>query len=164
MKRFGPRYGRTVKHKLSKIEAELKKKHRCPYCHSLSAKRVAAGIWYCKKCNAKFTGKAYSIAKKITVKEKPEEEIGIEEIINKENIQQIIEEPAIVKITEYTDRIIEENFNENIIPEIVKIQKDFKTISSLNAEMQNNIDDQIIKTQNQFQHNLRRLTNNTNQS
>ncbi|MBW2992206.1 50S ribosomal protein L37ae [Candidatus Woesearchaeota archaeon] len=85
VKRFGPRYGRTVKHKLSKIEAELKKKHKCPYCHSLAAKRVAAGIWYCKKCNAKFTGKAYSVSKKIVVKEKPEEEaLEIEELTKKE--------------------------------------------------------------------------------
>lgn len=85
VKRFGARYGRTVKHKLSKIEAELKKKHRCPYCHSLSAKRLAVGIWSCKKCNAKFTGKAYSVSKKITVKEKPEEaEIEIEDIGKKE--------------------------------------------------------------------------------
>ena len=74
IKRFGVRYGRTVKHKLSKVEAVLKKKHTCPYCHSLSARRVAAGIWDCKKCGAKFTGKAYSVSHKISVKEQPEGE------------------------------------------------------------------------------------------
>lgn len=83
MKRFGARYGRTVKHKLSKIEAELRKKHKCPFCHNLTAKRVAVGIWNCKKCGAKFTGKAYSVSKKITVKEEKPEEIEAEEEIGK---------------------------------------------------------------------------------
>lgn len=84
VKRFGTRYGRTVKYKLSKIEAELKKKHKCPYCHSLSAKRLAAGIWCCKKCKAKFTGKAYSVAKRISVRERPEEELLEVEMTKKE--------------------------------------------------------------------------------
>ena len=85
VKRFGTRYGRTTKHNLSKIEAELKKKHKCPYCHKNSAKRVASGIWNCKKCGAKFTGKAYSVSKKIAVKEKAAEElIDIEETTRKE--------------------------------------------------------------------------------
>jgi len=63
IKRFGARYGRTLKLKLAKIEKEQRKKHKCPYCSSLHVKRVAAGIWSCRKCKAKFTGKAYTIAK-----------------------------------------------------------------------------------------------------
>jgi len=59
VKRFGARYGRKVKLRLGKIEKELKKKHKCPYCNSQSVKREAAGIWICKKCGAKFSGKAY---------------------------------------------------------------------------------------------------------
>ncbi len=63
IKRFGARYGRTVKLKLAKIEKEQKKKHKCPYCNSMQVKRLSAGIWFCKKCKAKFTGKAYTLAK-----------------------------------------------------------------------------------------------------
>ncbi len=63
IKRFGPRYGRTVKLKLAKIEKEQRKKHKCPYCSSLQVKRISVGIWFCRKCRAKFTGKAYTIAK-----------------------------------------------------------------------------------------------------
>jgi large subunit ribosomal protein L37Ae len=70
VKRFGVRYGRTVKHNLSKIEEELRKKHKCPYCHNLAVKRLALGIWYCKKCDSKFTGKAYSISKSIVVRKR----------------------------------------------------------------------------------------------
>jgi len=76
VKRFGARYGRSLKHKLAAIEQVLRKKQLCPYCHNKTVKRLAVGIWYCKKCKSKFTGKAYSIEKKIVFKEEePAEEI-----------------------------------------------------------------------------------------
>jgi len=74
VKRFGPRYGRTVKHKLAKIEAVLKGKHKCPYCHADKVKRLSLGIWQCRKCDAKFTGKAYSVSKQITIEEEAKKE------------------------------------------------------------------------------------------
>ena len=77
-KRFGARYGRKTKLKFSKVETEQRKLHKCPYCSKVAVKRVALGIWHCRKCNAKFTGKAYSVSKKIITKE-----------------QEIIEEPEI---------------------------------------------------------------------
>ncbi|MBW2982104.1 50S ribosomal protein L37ae [Candidatus Woesearchaeota archaeon] len=73
VKRFGPRYGRSIKFKLAKIENIQKGKHQCPYCYSLKAKRLSVGIWSCRKCGAKFTGKAYSIKKIVTEEEKEEE-------------------------------------------------------------------------------------------
>ena len=69
VKRFGARYGRKTKLKFSKIEIEQRKLHKCPYCNKIAAKRVAVGIWKCRKCNAKFTGKAYSVSKKIITRE-----------------------------------------------------------------------------------------------
>jgi large subunit ribosomal protein L37Ae len=93
VKRFGVRYGRTVKHNLSKIESELRKKQKCPYCSNFAAKRIASGIWNCRKCGAKFTGKAYSVSKKITVKEKYREEVGSEEIVKKERGEKYSENP-----------------------------------------------------------------------
>ena len=74
VKRFGARYGRKPKLKFSKIETEQRKLHKCPYCHKIAVKRIAVGIWNCKKCNAKFTGKAYSVSKKIITKEMVEEQ------------------------------------------------------------------------------------------
>ena len=73
MKRFGARYGRKPKLQFSKIETEQRKKHKCPYCHKVAVKRVSLGIWHCRKCNAKFTGKAYSLSKSFITKEAPEE-------------------------------------------------------------------------------------------
>ncbi|UCD03563.1 MAG: 50S ribosomal protein L37ae [Candidatus Woesearchaeota archaeon] len=58
--RFGTRYGRKLKDKVLDIEKIQKSKHTCPHCKKKGGvKRVASGIWYCKKCNTKFTGKAY---------------------------------------------------------------------------------------------------------
>jgi len=68
-KRFGARYGSKPKHKFAKIEKEQRKKHLCPYCNTLKVKRVAVGIWHCRKCGSKFTGKAYSITKTISFEE-----------------------------------------------------------------------------------------------
>ncbi len=59
VKRFGPRYGRRIKDKVALIEELARKKHKCPYCKALKVKRVAAGIWNCNKCGAKYAGSAY---------------------------------------------------------------------------------------------------------
>ncbi len=60
-KRFGSRYGRTVRHKLAKIEKLQKATYKCPRCNYQAAKREAAGIWKCRKCGTKFTAKAYTV-------------------------------------------------------------------------------------------------------
>ena len=72
VKRFGARYGRKLKLKFSKIETEQRKFHKCPYCNKIAVKRIAMGIWNCTKCRAKFAGKAYSVSKKIIIKEADE--------------------------------------------------------------------------------------------
>lgn len=62
-KRFGPRYGRTVKNKLAKVEALAKASYKCPFCASKKVKKVQAGIWSCGSCNKTFTSKAYFVDK-----------------------------------------------------------------------------------------------------
>lgn len=57
--KYGVRYGKGVKEKVLKVEEVQRKKHVCPNCMKPSLKRVAAGIWQCKKCRFKFAGKAY---------------------------------------------------------------------------------------------------------
>lgn len=89
-KRFGARYGRKTKLKFSKVETEQRKLHKCPYCNKIAVKRVALGIWQCKKCNVKFAGKAYSVTRKVMAKET--EEMVEEQII--EEAEEPIEEEA----------------------------------------------------------------------
>ena len=80
-KRFGARYGRTPKYKFIEVEREQRKLHKCPYCSKVAVKRIAVGIWNCRKCGAKFTGKAYSIKEKIVPMKEKAEEKPVEEAL-----------------------------------------------------------------------------------
>ncbi|MGM5481277.1 MAG: 50S ribosomal protein L37ae [Nanobdellota archaeon] len=68
IKRFGSRYGKTARDKFGKIEAQQHKKYKCPYCSREQVKRLNTGIWQCKKCNAKFTSKAFTVSKVPSIK------------------------------------------------------------------------------------------------
>lgn len=57
--RFGVRYGTKTKKAIRKLESRMEKENICPYCERHKVKRVAAGVWYCKKCKTKFAGAAY---------------------------------------------------------------------------------------------------------
>lgn len=67
--RFGARYGRGVKVVVEKIERKQRMIYVCPSCKSKSLRRVSAGIWQCRKCEAKFAGGAYSPTTKLIVME-----------------------------------------------------------------------------------------------
>ncbi|PTD93838.1 50S ribosomal protein L37ae [archaeon SCG-AAA382B04] len=58
-KRFGARYGRKIRKKVSEIEKKQKDSYECPNCKSQSLKRKASGIWICQKCGTKQAGGAY---------------------------------------------------------------------------------------------------------
>ncbi len=59
---FGPRYGSSVRKKWRLIVEKMRGDLRCPKCQTIGlVNRVSVGIWYCKKCQAKFTGGAYNI-------------------------------------------------------------------------------------------------------
>lgn len=57
--RYGVRYGGRIRLKIAEIEKKSKGKYECPICKKPQLKRVAKGIWQCKKCNYKMAGKAY---------------------------------------------------------------------------------------------------------
>jgi large subunit ribosomal protein L37Ae len=59
--RFGARYGRKTRQRLTTIERKLKQWHKCPYCTKKRVKRISMGIWGCKSCLSKFTGRAYTL-------------------------------------------------------------------------------------------------------
>jgi large subunit ribosomal protein L37Ae len=62
--RFGSRYGSRLRKKVTLIENVQKKKSICPSCAFEGVRRVAKGIWQCRKCNYKFAGCAYVPFKK----------------------------------------------------------------------------------------------------
>ena len=57
--KFGARYGRRVRAKLSDVESKQRVKQKCPYCGKLGVKRVSKGIWECSKCGKKFASDVY---------------------------------------------------------------------------------------------------------
>ncbi len=75
IKRFGVRYGRTIKRKLGLIEAQQRAAHQCPYCRYKKVSRKSAGIWHCAKCDATFTSRAYTVAKPAAVREEVTKEL-----------------------------------------------------------------------------------------
>lgn len=56
--RYGPRYGTRIRQRIAGLEPG-KGRHTCPRCLKPGVKRIAAGIWECRKCGLKFAGKAY---------------------------------------------------------------------------------------------------------
>ena len=77
-KRFGARYGRRIKELFENAEKSQRQDHKCPYCHAIRVRRLAVGIWTCKKCCTTFTGKAYVPYEK---QRAISEETGVEETI-----------------------------------------------------------------------------------
>ena len=70
VKRFGPRYGKTTKDKFGAIEKQQRSKYTCPSCSRDQVRRISVGIWQCQKCGAKFTSKAYTVAKTTKIQHK----------------------------------------------------------------------------------------------
>ena len=57
--RFGPRYGRVARRRVSEIEGEMRDAHRCPECGDTRVSRAGTGIWECSRCDHTFTGGSY---------------------------------------------------------------------------------------------------------
>ena len=60
-KRFGTRYGNSLKVKVANVERIQRSLQKCPHCKKVAVKRTSKGIFTCKSCGAVIAGKAYSI-------------------------------------------------------------------------------------------------------
>jgi large subunit ribosomal protein L37Ae len=58
--RFGPRYGRFIRKRVTETERVSRATHRCPRCDTVAVRRKGTGIWLCRKCGFKFAGGAYT--------------------------------------------------------------------------------------------------------
>lgn len=57
--KFGTNYGMSLRKKWAGVDIKMRQPHKCPTCEKMAVKRLAAGIWECRKCGAKFSGGAY---------------------------------------------------------------------------------------------------------
>lgn len=57
--RFKGRYGVGIKKRVLKVEEKQNLPKVCPFCSFSKIKRLAAGLYICRKCDNKFTGGAY---------------------------------------------------------------------------------------------------------
>jgi len=57
--RFGARYGVRIRRRIQEVEAEQRKRHRCPRCLAVAVKRRSTGVWACGRCGHVFAGGAY---------------------------------------------------------------------------------------------------------
>lgn len=62
--RLGPRYGKKIRDRMSKVEQFQRKKQECPYCQRKGLKRLSKGIWFCKRCDKKFASDTYFVTEK----------------------------------------------------------------------------------------------------
>ncbi len=58
-RRFGARYGVSVKARVEEVEVKQRKKHICPKCGFQRVKRISVGIFLCTKCRHTYAGGAY---------------------------------------------------------------------------------------------------------
>ena len=80
VKRYGVRYGRTVKFKRAAIEMLQKSSTKCPYCNKHKVERKSKGIWHCTKCKNTFSGQAYTFVAKPSLTALPPVEQVLAEI------------------------------------------------------------------------------------
>ena len=60
--RFGARYGRVARRRVSEVEALMRADYSCPKCEAAkSIHRVGTGIWECRRkiCDYRFAGGTY---------------------------------------------------------------------------------------------------------
>jgi len=62
---MGARYGRSVRAKITKIQADAHQKYACPACSSKTVERSSIGLWACTRCGNTFAGGAYTPTTKI---------------------------------------------------------------------------------------------------
>ena len=57
--RFGARYGRVSRRRVSDIEGTMNEDHVCPDCGADKVSRQGTGIWQCERCGYKYAGGTY---------------------------------------------------------------------------------------------------------
>ncbi|MBS3055925.1 MAG: hypothetical protein J4473_00675 [Candidatus Aenigmarchaeota archaeon] len=56
---MGSRYGKRINEEVRKIQNMARSSYKCPSCSRKRVKKLAAGIWECKKCKSRYASGAY---------------------------------------------------------------------------------------------------------
>jgi large subunit ribosomal protein L37Ae len=59
---MGPRYGIRIRRRVLEIDRAKKTPAACPRCATVTVRRVASGIFVCRRCGARFASNAYVFA------------------------------------------------------------------------------------------------------
>ncbi len=57
--RFGARYGRIARKRVSDIEGLMRQDHVCPSCDEAAVSREGTGVWECEQCGYRFAGGSF---------------------------------------------------------------------------------------------------------
>ena len=66
--RLGVRYGVRIRRRIQEVDVGLHGWHPCPRCAAKSVRRLASGVWECRRCGVQFAGGAYRPVVTTTVK------------------------------------------------------------------------------------------------
>eukprot|EP01067_Filipodium_phascolosomae_P009088 Filipodium_phascolosomae@DN8011_c0_g1_i1.p1 len=68
--KYGTRYGASLRKQAKKFEISKRVAYSCTFCGRDRVKRIAVGIWKCKKCQRVYSGGAWqmSTAAAVTVR------------------------------------------------------------------------------------------------
>jgi large subunit ribosomal protein L37Ae len=58
--KYATRYGASIRKMVKKFEIEQHSKYDCQFCGKKTVKRVAVGIWKCKRCTKVLAGGAWT--------------------------------------------------------------------------------------------------------
>lgn len=56
---MGPRYGIRIRRRVLEIDRERRKPAPCPRCSTTTVRRVASGVYRCRRCGTRFSSGAY---------------------------------------------------------------------------------------------------------
>ncbi|MBI2579923.1 MAG: hypothetical protein HYW27_03400 [Candidatus Aenigmarchaeota archaeon] len=55
-------YGKKIRQAVTEAKKKSAKKYKCPSCSRTAMKRVANGVWQCRKCSSKFASGAFEFS------------------------------------------------------------------------------------------------------
>ncbi len=56
---MGPRYGIRIRRRVLEIDRSRERPAPCPRCSTVTLRRVASGIFECRRCGTRFASNAY---------------------------------------------------------------------------------------------------------